>query len=998
MLNLRTLSFFLLTAALFTSPDMAQPPAGVLKGVLTDDSGAVIPAAFISISGNGVRKAVQTQADGSYVISGLAPGQYALHVTYPGFAVFDKTVEVHAGAQEFPIQLTVTAEKQQVEVKADAGPQVSVEPDNNATALVIKGDDLAALPDDPDDLQDALQALAGPGAGPNGGSIYIDGFSGGNLPPKESIREIRVNQNPFSPEYDKLGYGRIEIFTKPGSDKFRGALFLHDGNGVLNSRNPFSANKPDYSSRMFDGNIGGPINKKSSFFLDYNRRDINDNAVIYAPNFIDPQTLRVTPIQQSVVTPNMRWSIAPRLDYQLTPGNALTVRFEEEKSNRQNVGIGGYSLPAPYASLGYNTNTDEQNLMLTETATLNTTMINETRFQFVRNSVASLGNNALPTISVAGAFTTGGNQTGNAYSLGHHYELQNNTWLTHGTHTVRWGVRLRQTDTAANSPGNFGGSFSFFGGLGPVLDASNQPVLDANGQPVMEHLLAVDQYYRTLLFQNLGYAPAQIRALGGGASRFTISGGNPYASISQFDAGPWVLDDWRVRPNLTLSLGLRYEIQTNVGDHGDVAPRIGIAWAPGGSGSGRQKTVIRGGFGIFYDRVSTSLILNTLRFNGLNEVSYVVNNPDFYPNVPPVSSLTPTQNSIYRLDPNYRAAASMQGAIGVERQLPRNTTVALTYTYTRANHLEQVVPVNTPIPGTYPLGQPSLGLFPYGGAGNIFQYESGGFMKQNLVMANFNTRFSRYVSLFGNYTLNYARDLPNDPTDPYNFLLDWGRSSLDRRHRLLFMGSITAPLGFQLNPMVIMQSGSPYDVLLGTDLYGDTFVNARPAFAADPNSSTAVCREPYGCFTAPVPGSAANLVPRNYLTMAGMISMNLRLSRTFGFGKPSSAGGTAGGGGWGGGPHGGGRDGGGMRMGPPPGRGGGMFGGASAEHRYNVTLGVMAANILNHFNPGGYQGNINSPQFGQPTSVNTGFGGGPGGFNGSVANNRRLEFQVRFSF
>src|ERR1035438_1228511 len=135
------------------------------------------------------------------------------------------------------------AEKQEVTVQGEAGPSLSVEPDNNATALVLKGEDLQALPDDPDDLSDALQALAGPGAGPSGGQIYIDGFSGGQLPPKESIREIRINQNPFSAEYDRLGFGRIEILTKPGTDRFRGMLFLNDSDAEFDSRNPFASNK-----------------------------------------------------------------------------------------------------------------------------------------------------------------------------------------------------------------------------------------------------------------------------------------------------------------------------------------------------------------------------------------------------------------------------------------------------------------------------------------------------------------------------------------------------------------------------------------------------------------------------------------------------------------------------------------------------------------------------------------------------------------------------------
>ena len=120
--------------------------------------------------------------------------------------------------------------------------------------------------------------MAGPGAGPNGGQIYIDGFSGGQLPPKESIREIRINQNPFSAEYDRLGFGRIEILTKPGTDKLRGSFMFTDGDGIFNSRNPFSNNKPDFSTRMCSANLGGSLAKKASFFMDFNRRDIQNNA------------------------------------------------------------------------------------------------------------------------------------------------------------------------------------------------------------------------------------------------------------------------------------------------------------------------------------------------------------------------------------------------------------------------------------------------------------------------------------------------------------------------------------------------------------------------------------------------------------------------------------------------------------------------------------------------------------------------------------------------
>jgi len=278
MLALVTVSMLAAGAAL------AQTMGGVLRGTLADDSGAVIPGAAVNLSGHGLQKTVSTGADGSWVFAGLSPGTYTVRVSFSGFSPYESTVVVQAGkTSQLSIRLIVLAEKQEVTVKGEPGPTVSTEPDNNAGALVLRAEDLEALPDDPDDLAADLQALAGPAAGPNGGQIFIDGFSGGRLPPKESIREIRINQNPFSAEYDRLGFGRIEILTKPGTDKFRGMAFFNDSDGTFNSRNPLVPNKPDFVSRMYGGNVSGPISKKSSFFIDVEKRDIDDNAIISAP-------------------------------------------------------------------------------------------------------------------------------------------------------------------------------------------------------------------------------------------------------------------------------------------------------------------------------------------------------------------------------------------------------------------------------------------------------------------------------------------------------------------------------------------------------------------------------------------------------------------------------------------------------------------------------------------------------------------------------------------
>jgi len=224
-------------------------------------------------------------------------------------------------------QLLIQADTQVLNVEDEAN-SVAADPTSNGSALVLREKELSALSDDPDELTQQLQAMAGPGAGPNGGQIYIDGFTGGNLPNKSSIREVRINSNPFSPEYERPGFGRIEILTKPGFDKFRGTLSFNDTDAALDSRNPFASNKPDYSVHNYDANVGGPVTRKSSFNFNWNRRDVQDNAITNA-FYVDPLTYTTTHITESIVTPTSMMSFSPRFDYQLSTNHTLSVRFED---------------------------------------------------------------------------------------------------------------------------------------------------------------------------------------------------------------------------------------------------------------------------------------------------------------------------------------------------------------------------------------------------------------------------------------------------------------------------------------------------------------------------------------------------------------------------------------------------------------------------------------------------------------------------------------------
>ncbi|HEY0404645.1 MAG TPA: carboxypeptidase regulatory-like domain-containing protein [Pyrinomonadaceae bacterium] len=1037
----RALGLALWLALVSAAPSMfaQQQSGGALRGVVTDEFGGIIIGATVTAADqSGAEKTAMTNEDGTYTINGLAPGHYTVRVQATGFAVFENTeVDVAAGRrQQLDAKLSVTIEEQKVTVASET--PISTEPENNADQVVLSGKDLDALPDDPDELAAALQALAGPSAGPNGGQMYIDGFTGGRLPPKESIREVRINQNPFAAENDQPSGGRIDIFTKPGTDKLRGSGFLNFNDESLNSRNPFASNRPPFQFRQYGANLSGPIiAKKASYFIDFERRETDDNELVVA-SILDP-ALNIVSFGQAVLVPRRSTTFSPRFDYQLNQKNTLVARYTYSRSKTQNAGIGGFSLP----ERAFDTANTQQTVQLTETAILTPTVINETRFQYIRARSEQAGDNTLPTIQVSEAFTGGGSQVGQTFNRDDRFELQNYTsWLAGAHHSLKAGGRLRTVHIGDFSPNNFGGTFVFAGGLGPVLDANNQPVA---GQ--FANLTSIERYRRTLLFQRQGLTPAQIRALGGGATQFRISTGNPEASVSQVDYGLFVQDDWRVRPNLTLNLGLRYEGQTNIGSKFNFAPRLAFAWSPGSGGTtGRPpKTVIRGGFGIFYNRFNESSTLLANRANGINQQQFNIINPaDLdaipFPGIPSGSALAALPQVTWRVADDVQAPTVYTMGLQMERQLPMRTTMFVGVFNFRIRHVIRARDINAPLPG--PLAEtPSRIVRPLGNIGEVYQFESSANFKLNQLFIGFNNRLSRNFSFFSSYVL---AKITNDsdgqggqlfPANSYDLTGEFGRASFDIRHRFTFAGNINLPWGkVSLAPFIIATSGRPFNIITGNDTNLDRQFTERPSFAAagaDCNSPNIRCT-PFGNFNLrPAPGEP--LIPRNFGEGPSFFSVNMRVSRTWSFGSvpnanraatgggaattadqsqpagggrrgagdvPSVAGGGGGRGGAGGagGGGGGGRPGGGGPGGGGPGGFGGL-GGGSPEKPYSLTFSLQFQNIFNRNNQSTPVGNLTSDLFGESISTNGGFGGFGGGGGGSqAAGNRRITAQLRFNF
>lgn len=972
--------------------------SAVVQGVVKDDTGGVIPDAVVTLtdSANGQSTTATTNRDGNYTFRGVAPGTYTVSAAFKGLQQ-NGTVLVSA-ANGTPatgnIVMVPETQKEEVTVSESTNTQVSTDPANNVGAIVLKKEDLDALPDDPDDLQADLTALAGPSAGPGGNQIYIDGFTGGQLPPKSSIREIRINSNPFSAEFDKLGFGRIQIFTKPGTDKFHGQGMYDISDDVWNSRNPFLPVNPPFRSQIYGGNVSGPLGKKASFFIDVQRRQIDDNGIIVASivpyalngNASAPNAFGIQPYNTFQPTPQRRFQITPRFDLQLSQNNTLSARYEFLVNDLALTGVSGFNLP----SAGYGQSTTEETAQVVDTDVVNTHVVNETHFQYDRERTNYTSINTDPTINVANSFVlNGGSGYGHSYDLEQNYELQNYTSVTWGAHVTKFGLRVRANVVNDSSEKDFFGEYIFTGGKATTV---------LNGLPTGQtaQLTSIQQYSTLeMLLNQYNYTFQQAQALGYGPAKYQQNAGIPYLGVHQLDYGPFVQDDWRAKPNLTLSLGLRFESQTNIPDKADWAPRVAFAWAPDNKGGrGASKTVIRGGFGIFYERFPVASVLEAERF-GLNsaQASYVVSDPSSFPTPPPLTDLqlSTANNSTYVIDSHFHAPYLMQTAIGIEHQLAKRTTVSINYTNSRGNHEPMTVDINAPYltPADFPLTASAngqiVGQRPNPQLGNIYDFESVGIYRQNQLMLSLNTQVGN-LTLFSRYAFQHANSdtdgLGTQPADPYNIAAEYGRASTDIHHFLFLGGSYTMKWNMRLSPFIIIRSGAPFDITTGTDLYETDAFTERPGLASGPGPG--IISTPYG-YLDPIPQVGQPILARNAGNGPGFIGINLRLSKTWGFGTTKFQG-TVGGAHAGGGGRGG--RGGGFGGGGPRG-----MGDVLTEHRFNVTLSANVRNILNHANLNTPNGAMTSPYFLQSLGITGGFSA-----EQTSSEQRRMDLQVRFAF
>ena len=929
----------LLFGALVAQSAAAQ--SGILSGAILDPSGAAIPGAEIALTGSSQTLHTKSGADGRYLFRALAPGVYALSVTAQGFAPLTiHDIAIAPGqAKELDLPLSIAAEQQNLTVTGQ-NQGVGIQSDQNVNATILRGSALNALSDDPNELSEELQALAGPSAGPSGSEIYIDGFAGGQLPPKFSILEIRVNQNPFSAEFDRLGYGRLEIITKPGSQKLQGSVSSGGTSSALNTANPLVADQPGYYQFTFVGNIAGPISKNASYFFSGYRMIRQNQAFIDAVN---PANTGAN-IHQAYPTPITYLSVNPRVDFQLGPRNTATIRESFYRTNQSGVGVGTLNLSGQASRVI----SEENALQLGETFLVNAHYVNETHFQWSRIYNDQMPSSSLPTVTVQGAFTSGGSSAGIERDMQNNFELQNYSTATAGRHAFRFGTRLRLYDDSSYSTSGQNGTYTF-----------NTVAHYLAGQP--------DEY---------------------SASVYS----HPQVNVLLFDGAFFFQDDWHWKPNFMMSAGLRLEGQNRIHDPLDWAPRLALAWTPRHSGSNPAKTVLRAGYGWFYNRFTvpnsfsadsgTPYLDQVLHRNLINGEGYVAQCPCAYD---PTASHPPTAISaavtpIYQtVDPHFHAALDMQAGVGIDRQITGAISANLTYLYTQGVHQYLTSNINAPAINlaTYTPTGPAPPVYNY-------QFQSGGIYRQSQLIATASARINRFA-FNATYVLNQAKSDTQGPNFIPSFAqnpgLDYGRASFGYRHRFVFLSSYTGPWGLVFGSLLIAQSGYPYNITIGSDLTANQQYNARPTYGQCGPANVVATR--YGCLDTDPVNTGERIVPYGIGTGPANVVYHIRISKVVGVGpriKTAAQGET-------------------YSAGGSSVSGRGLSGGTgsvqlnqTAPRRYNLTFVASAANLFNNANLGTPNGVLLSPLFNKTQSLAT------GPFANPTPGNRAISFQADFSF
>lgn len=857
----------LVAAAAGAAPAGAQVrQTGTLRVVVKDPSGAVIPNAAVVVKGiepstqDLLVPAVTSDGQGVATALNVPAGRYAVSVTFPGFESRTLAdVRVRPGDNRREVTLPIEKVAESVAVGRDPATAAS-DPKSERFSNVLSKDQIEALPDDPDEMEKVLQDMAGPGA-----TIRVDGFRGGKLPPKSQIRSIRFSSAMFGAENHSAGHTFVDIATQPGLGPMRGSMDFTFRDGALNARNAFQSTKGPEQTQQYNLNLSGTLRKeRTSFSLSAGGAALYDSAYIFAA--VPGRTVNA-PVRR----PTDRLNFNLRVDHALNRAHTLRGSFQQNDNDLRNLGVGSYDLE----DRAFARTSSDSILRLSESGPLARLWFAESRLQIRRGRYDNLSGFETPTVRVLDAFTSGGaQQDGGRRSTDIEYATDID--FAKRGHALRMGTLVEGGVYRSDSRSNYLGTYMF------------SSLADYNaGRP----------------------------------STYTRRSGNPRVEYSQWQGAFYLQDDWRVKKNLTLNMGLRQEFQTHVSDHWNLGPRGGVTWSPFKNG----KTTVRAGGGLFYEWLDADTFEQTLRVDGTRQQDLVIVNPGYPDPFAGGVSQQVLPPSRYQLADGLMLPRRALGLGAVTQQITPTFGVNMSYSHTNGWDRFRGRNVNAPLDGVRP--NPALG--------NVTEVESTAKLRVDSVNVglNFNVP-KRRTFVFANYAFNRQFGDGDGafslPADSYDLAAEWGRVGGVPRHiaSAVMNTSLTRAIRFAVSTSA--RSGAPYNLTSGRDDNGDTVFNDRPAG-----------------------------VPRNSLTSGGIWDMAARLTYAFGFGeRPASAGGP-----------------GGPQMIMIRGGGGagdllgGLGGGGADNKRIRIELFVAAANLMNTVNPVGYSGVMTSPFFGQPTAA-----------------------------
>jgi len=778
----RSLTIFLtiMSVARLSAQTPARGSAGVaVAGVVQDQTGAIIPAAQVTLTLAGAANAAQavmtvmTDNAGAFRIEHVTPGTYELRVEFARFKPHVTRVRVGNRAPgSTTVVLQIEGVKQEITVGGGIA-RASADAASNLNAITVDADALDNLPVLDQDIVGAMaRFLDASSIGTGGITLVVDGMEVHALNVSASaVQQIKINQDPYAAEFARPGRGRIEIITKPGGRDYSGALNFRFRDNRFAARNAFAVTKPAEQRRTFEGSFGGPLAgiPKTNFMVSGSHGAEDTQSIVFADTLTGA-------VRLNVATPATSELLSAIVNHQQGDKHTMSFRFSHRAESDTNQGVGGFNLP----DVGSNHHNREDELSYGQQTVISPHLLNEFRFMVGDERETRVSVRPDRRIVVQDAFVGGGAQN-DTLRTEHHFTLVETVTWSRGPHTVKTGFNIPDWSWRGfDDRSNTGGTFSF--------------------------------------------SSLQDYALGR-AYAFTQQLGNGHTLFLEKILGAFIQDEIRVRPNLSVDMGLRYDWQNFFHDNNNLAPRFSFAYAPGE----KRDTVVRGGAGVFYDRSGEGPIRDILRYDGQHLLRYVIVDPG-YPNpLAPGQTLGAQPVSIVRLSPDAPIPYTIQYSTAIERQLRPKTTLAITFVGSRGVDLFRSRDVNAPPP-------PAFASRPDPEHGVVRQIESAGRLNAASLQFTLRGQVTKFFNGSAEYSFGRAYNDTNGvnwmPPNSYDLSLEYARADFNQRHRLELFGIVNAGKNLNVGASLSMASGRPYSLTTGGDDFNTGSANARPAGAA----------------------------------------------------------------------------------------------------------------------------------------------------------------------